>query len=86
MKTTKRGNLAAEPAAPKPVTYPIPELAKSALALLQERFQKDANAIGRQAVQALGLKPDEYDYTCDFSTGLITRGPRAVKSAETGEG
>ena len=59
-------------------TFPVPAAAMTAYALLLERFQKDANALGMQAVQALGRDPAEtgVDYNVDFSTGRITRTER----------
>lgn len=64
-----------------PVTYPVPQLAQTALQLAHRDFQDAVNAIGRQAVQALGLDPDKYDYQVNFDAGVITRGKKIEKPA-----
>lgn len=81
MKPDKKGNLKLEAPAPKPVTYPIPEIAKSAAMLAEQNFRNQINQLGLQTVQSLGLDPKAYDYSCDFSTGLVTRGRKLEPEA-----
>lgn len=60
---------------PKPEVFPIPAVAMSAFALLMERFAKDRDVLGQQAVASLNRDPNEanVDYRVDFDRGVITR-------------
>lgn len=51
---------------------PLPQLTKTAIALLQAQLKTNLDAIGVQTLQALGLNPDD-PWTVDFDAGTITR-------------
>lgn len=44
---------------PKPEERPIPELAKSAFKMAQLEFQQHMNHLANQALEAMGLSPDD---------------------------
>lgn len=51
---------------------PLPDLAKTAMALLQQEFDRRADILGRQAVEAMGLRHED-DWTVDFAKGELHR-------------
>lgn len=58
---------------------PLPQLAKTAMQMLQREYDARADAIGKQAVEAMGLDPAE-DWVADFAAGEVRRD---VPDAET---
>ncbi len=51
---------------------PIPQLAKSAAALVQQDFQRVLNEIGTQTLAAMGIDAAD-GWTVDFTAGVAVR-------------
>jgi hypothetical protein len=65
-------------------SHTLPPLALSAFRLLHGQFQQQLDALGKQAVDVMGLQ-DSDGWTVDFGTGIVFReipdeadGPKAV--------
>lgn len=54
------------------VRHQIPQIAKTAMALLEQQFRAQVDAIGRQTVEALGLQESD-GWTADFEKGTVWR-------------
>lgn len=52
--------------------YAIPQIAKTAMALLEAQFQRSVNDIGQQTRDALGLDASG-EWDVDFRSGYVTR-------------
>jgi hypothetical protein len=51
-------------------SYPIPQLAKTAMQLLQSQMQANLNQLAEQTVLAMGLDPKK-GYNVNFDAGVI---------------